>query len=314
MNLLAIIPSGQTEITVNGLHQWDYGRLLEIRSSSLPATVEVHFACSGMDEAVVRVCESSQVEGSDVKVVTAAIPDLCLEQTTPIVAWVYEVNSSGSSGQTTVTIKLPIMARPKPAPRSSVPTAVADQYTELLAAVNTHVDNLRDGTVIAGEAVKATQDGDGNVIKDTYLTKEGTAKRAEIAEQAVEAGYAYVAEYANSAPATELLKYSLVYSVDIENGICDFDMIKNLNDTETKSDKLYLLIFTSDDGSVYTGVLYIPTYMSVPHESIVETQLGRYHLTIAYNSTILLSYDGNGANGNIKFYKMGEEKKEAAAE
>lgn len=303
MNLTAIIPSGQTEITVNGLHQWDYGRLLEIRSSSLPATVEVHFACSGMDEAVVRVCESSQVEGSDVKVVTAAIPDLCLEQTTPIVAWVYELNSSGSSGQTTVTIKLPIMARPKPAPRSSVPTTVSDQYTQLLAAVNTHVDNLREGNVIAGEAVKATQDGDGNVIKDTYLHKEGTAKYAEMAAIA---GYTDATGYAATAGAAEsadLLSYTLSHTMEIVNG----EYKLTTDDILILSrGALYLAIFETVDSEgkdiAYSAVFYYP------NAGGAETHIGIYTLGIMYSQIVSINKDGTNPNGTLKLYKIAVEK------
>ena len=77
MNIKAIIPSGQTEITVNGLHQWDYGQTLEICSNDLPAVIEVHFACSGMTEAVVRSCSSYEKDG--IQTATAIIPDRCIE-------------------------------------------------------------------------------------------------------------------------------------------------------------------------------------------------------------------------------------------
>lgn len=128
MNLKAIFPSGATELTVNGLHQWDYGRKLDIHAPDLPALVEVHFACPGMDEAIVRV--SSAVGG----VTTVAIPDRCLEQSSPITAWVYEVGET--SGQTIKTLTLNIKARTRPQAEGTIDPETSDKYTEAVGAMN----------------------------------------------------------------------------------------------------------------------------------------------------------------------------------
>lgn len=154
MNLTAIIPSGQQEITVNGLHQWDYGRKLEIHSNELPAIVEVHFACAGMDEAVVRVCET--VEG----VAVATIPDKCLEQTTPITAWVYEID--GTTGLTTKKITLPIIARTRPSVGEDIPVELSNAYTEAVTAMNEAVAKLSKGDVKVSNAVWADVAGLAN--------------------------------------------------------------------------------------------------------------------------------------------------------
>lgn len=137
MNLKAIIPYGQAEITVNGLHQWDYGRKLEIHSLDMQtlAEVEVHFACVGMEEAVVRSC--SVTDG----VAIAAIPDKCLEQTTPITAWVYEI--ADTTGFTTKQITLPIIARTRPSAAEEIPVKISDKYTEAVTAMNEAVDRLK---------------------------------------------------------------------------------------------------------------------------------------------------------------------------
>ena len=103
MSIKATFPAGVDAIIVNGLHQWDYGQQLEIQASGLPAVVEVHFACAGMTEAAVRVCDASS--GTAV----ASIPDTCLEQSSPVTAWVYEVGET--SGTTILTVTLPIIAR-----------------------------------------------------------------------------------------------------------------------------------------------------------------------------------------------------------
>lgn len=183
MNLKAIIPSGQTEIMVNGLHQWDYGRKLEIQSKDLPSLIEVHFACPGMQEAVVRSCAVTN------GVATAAIPDACLEQTAPIIAWVYEVGST--SGTTVKTITLPIIARTRPQPTATVPTEASDKYTEAISAMNEAVDSAISAmdkaldSASKGEftTARAISDADGNNIPDTYATKNkvnGTALSSNI--------------------------------------------------------------------------------------------------------------------------------------
>lgn len=106
MSIKAIFPAGVTALTVHGLHQWDYGQELVIQAPDLPPRIEVHFACRGMEEAVVRECEVTDGQTS------AAIPDPCLEQGAPITAWVYEVQET--SGTTTKTITLPIIRRARP--------------------------------------------------------------------------------------------------------------------------------------------------------------------------------------------------------
>ena len=121
MSIKVIIPEGLTEITANGLHQWDYGQQLEVTCEGLPSLVEVHFACAGMSEAVVRSCSVSALG-----VLTAAIPDRCLEQTAPIYAWVVVIGAS--SGTTVLQITLPIIERPRPEAAASLPEEIVDKY------------------------------------------------------------------------------------------------------------------------------------------------------------------------------------------
>ena len=149
MNLTAVIPTGVTELTVNGLTQWDYGRKLEIHADDLPALIEVHFACVGMESAVVRSC--AVING----VTEAAIPDQCLEQTNPITAWVFWVDET--SGNTYKTITMPITPRTRPQPTNSIPTVVSDRYTELIGAVNAQVETLKDGSVVVNRALNANK-------------------------------------------------------------------------------------------------------------------------------------------------------------
>lgn len=135
MSIKALFPAGLDAITVHGLHQWDYGQTLEIHDTALPSLVEIHFACPGMSDAIVRPC--AVVQG----VATAAIPDLCLEQASPVQAWIYEIGDT--SGRTIRTLTLPIMSRPRPAQSGEVPNSVGDKYTELIGEVNEVVEDLK---------------------------------------------------------------------------------------------------------------------------------------------------------------------------
>lgn len=136
MNLQAKLPAGVTSITVHGLYQWDYGRKLEIKSAFLAgrAVVEVHFATAGMTQAIVRTCDVS------LQSITAAIPDDCLKQTTPVLAWVF--CPDGNEGFTVLEITMPVIARTKPASLPTIPpTSYTNQYTDLITAANNVVAN-----------------------------------------------------------------------------------------------------------------------------------------------------------------------------
>lgn len=156
----AIFPEGVIAMTVNGLHQWDYGQTLQIQANGLPALVEVHFACNGMKEAVVRSC--SAASGT----VTAAIPDICLEQTSPVMAWVYIIGES--SGTTTLTVTLPVTARTRPQPNATIPEDTSDKYTEAVAAMNAAAASLAKGDTTVARAIA---DANGNNIPNTYATQ-----------------------------------------------------------------------------------------------------------------------------------------------
>lgn len=186
--ITAIFPTGVNEITVSGLHQWDYGQELEIHASELPAIVEVHFSCPGMSEAVVRTC--STADG----VVSARIPDICTEQTRPITAWVYEIE--GTSGRTTKKITLPVIARTRPAPSDAMePEGIDDKYTQLMTSFNERivaakgemqeavttakadiqqsVDAIAAGNIVVAEAVLAQKipAGDNSSISVKYADR-----------------------------------------------------------------------------------------------------------------------------------------------
>lgn len=169
MSIKAIFPAGVDALTVHGLHQWDYGQTLEITHPDLPAILEVHFAAVGAQDAIVRAVESA------VGVAEVSIPDALLEQSRPVLAWVYIVGET--SGTTMLTVTMPLQARARPAAAGPVPEAVSDKYTEALGTINGLVGSLKEGNVTvaraldadkATEATKATHDGQGNEIAATY--------------------------------------------------------------------------------------------------------------------------------------------------
>ena len=149
MNIQAIFTDGATELTVHGLSRWDYGRILEIHHPDLPAVLEVHFAAVGDVEAIVRAVAG--ING----VAETAIPDTLLEQTRPILAWAYVIGET--SGETMLTVVLPVKDRARPTPAAPIPEEVGDKYTEAVAAVNAQVEALKAGNVTVANALKATQ-------------------------------------------------------------------------------------------------------------------------------------------------------------
>ena len=142
--ITATFPTGVSSITVNGLHQWDYGQTMQIHATDLPSMIEVHFACVGMDEALVRSC--AMVGG----VGAVSIPDKCLEQAAPIYAWIYEIN--GTVGATTKTIVLHVTPRTRPQSGEYIPVEISDKYTEAITQMNQVVDHLKEGEMVVKRA------------------------------------------------------------------------------------------------------------------------------------------------------------------
>lgn len=182
MAIKALFPSGQDAITVTGLYQWDYGQVLEIESFDMGSEiVEVHFACTNMSEAIVRPCTFSNGIG------TVTIPDDCLEQSTPITAWIYEIE--GTQGKTRKVITLPVIARTRPSIARDIPTVISNRYTELITEVNEAIDALENGNVTVKQAQNATTADSaktaGNASTVNYATSAGTASTANKATVAV---------------------------------------------------------------------------------------------------------------------------------
>lgn len=175
-----VFPKGATSVTIEPMHQWDYGRQLEIDVTGLPTVIEVHFACQGMTEAIAYAC------GVKNGVITVPVPNGCLKQTTPITAWIYVYE--GDCSKTVRTIIIPVTARTKPPEHEDIPDNVGDRYTEVITQMNAVVDGLLDGSTPVKSAETATT-----------AEKATTATTAESATVATSAVYATTAGRATTA-------------------------------------------------------------------------------------------------------------------
>lgn len=165
----AIFPAGVTAMTLNGLHQWDYGRKLQIGAEGIPALVEVHFACPGMTEAIVRVASATDSY-------TVTIPDRCLEQSAPITAWVVFVDETSS--KTVMELTLPITPRPRPMPAVTPDVVQEDRYNELFAAVETALGEL-DGIVENTKRASENAQGSATSANSSAASATSSAAAAE---------------------------------------------------------------------------------------------------------------------------------------
>lgn len=188
MAIKAIFPTDKESITVTGLYQWDYGQQLEIDAEGLPEVIEVHFSCTNMTEAIVRTCVREN------GVYTVSIPDDCLEQATPITAWIYDF--SVTQGKTVKVITLPVVARTRPSAVREISADDEDQLARLITELNDAVDGLKSGDIVvkkaesaetantvsgfdgkvaeamlADKAIAAQKDYQGNIIHSTYFKK-----------------------------------------------------------------------------------------------------------------------------------------------
>ncbi len=157
MAIKATFNTDETSITLQALHQWDYGQEIEIEADDIPESIiQVHFANAGMTEAIVHSCTFASGKG------VVPIPNQCLEKTSPITAWIYEIEK-GSDGfvrcRTTKTITIPIVERTRPSNAENVPQVAVDTASELIAEVNKLKDKANEGKIIAKHALTSNEAG-----------------------------------------------------------------------------------------------------------------------------------------------------------
>ena len=256
-------PAGVESVIARGLFQWDYGQVLEIECLEIGTEiVEVHFACSNMSEAIVRSCAFTNSVG------TVAIPDECLEQASPVNAWIYEVD--GTKGRTIKTITLPITARIRPSNTRDIPSNYVDKYGQLIDEVNEVMETLKTGDVTVAKAQMAETAG--------HASTAGNASSATHAVQANKAGIA------------DSVTAGLVTSVEITAG-------KGTTTSLTYKD-IYLVIFDRS-GTKISGVFCFGATISY-------AAIGVYSLRYMTDNTInLVDSEGKGYDGTLYFYKIG---------
>lgn len=175
MAIKALFQSGNVEALTDSLYQWDYGQELEIEAVDLGTQeIEVHFACPNMTEAIVKPCYLAAGIG------TVSIPDDCLEQSSTITAWIYEI--VGTQGRTRKVVKIPVIARTRPSVGHDIPTEICDRYTELITAVNKALAELQSGDIVVKKATEAvtatTATSAGNASSASYAVSAGSANKA----------------------------------------------------------------------------------------------------------------------------------------
>lgn len=137
-----------------GLHQWDYGQVLQFDGLDLPSAYTVHFANQLMSGNA-----KTQVGGPD----GVDIPDEYLTTGLPVYAWVF-LHAGADNGETVYSVTIPVTKRPKPTEEPSTPqqqgaidTAIA-ALNEGVSAAENAADAARDSASDAAQAVQGVAD------------------------------------------------------------------------------------------------------------------------------------------------------------
>lgn len=126
--LEAIFTDAILSITLTGLFQWDYGQKLYIKGVNLQEISQVHFSNSKEKEAIVMPA----VKQGDY--VVCDIPNVLLEKSLDITAWVYDIGEN--SGETVRTIILKVEPRTKPQDFISQNPDAEDILAGMIADIN----------------------------------------------------------------------------------------------------------------------------------------------------------------------------------
>ena len=269
---------GESVVTVTSLYQWDYGQALEIECLEIGTELmEVHFACSGMSEAIVRACQF--VDG----IGTVNIPDQCLEQTNNITAWLYSI--SANQGHTIKTMTIPVIGRIRPSALRDVPPEYINKYAEAIEEINEAVNSIEKGNITAVRAISA------NTAKSA-----DTAKNAESATYATSAGSATTAGSANTATSTGNVTPTLVASCKITNGA-------GTAPNDLSYNTIYLVRF-EEANAAYSGICCWYSGADANDCSLGTCDLG--FVTGGGGRSLYIKRDGSPyGSGTLKFYKLG---------
>lgn len=135
--LEAQFPQNAAEIILDSLTQWDKDVLLHISGDDIPESFEIHMGYEGIFEAI-RI-PLQKKDG----VATVKIPNVLLEQTRDIKAWIYVIDPEGC--RTTKTITIPLAVREKPADyETSVEPSQKDAVEQLIERSNELIKSTED--------------------------------------------------------------------------------------------------------------------------------------------------------------------------
>ena len=131
--IIADISQGNTYPTNYKLYKHDYGRILRIQGTNLPAAVEIDFCLSEKGgDSIKRI--GTTVDG----VTDVPIPDSMLENnytTDDYYLYAFIYLDDGTSGQTVRKITLKVTARPKPGGIEEDPEREETTFNQIMSAV-----------------------------------------------------------------------------------------------------------------------------------------------------------------------------------
>lgn len=153
--LEAIFNEAIQTVTLTGLFQWDYGQKLYIKGIELPEAMEVHFSNNKEKEAIVMPAIK---EGEHIVV---DVPNVLLEKSLDITAWVYEVTAE--SGETLKTIILKVEPRIKPQDFISTNPDAEDLLAETINKIN---QNIADNAIFKNQITQQQNDFETEIKAD----------------------------------------------------------------------------------------------------------------------------------------------------
>lgn len=198
--IIADFTTGASELTVEGLTQWDLGQELKLVTEYTTQAFQVHFANIRSKDAL--VVEATFSEGAAV----VPIPNLLLQEPHWIRAWVYLKDDN--KGETVLEVLLPVKERKKPSDYiyTEVEMRTLEQAAELAAAqAVTEATSKAASYALSAEEFSNRALGHSSTAQEAAQTASGAADDAQDAAAEAEDAATAAANSA-AAAATEAAK------------------------------------------------------------------------------------------------------------
>lgn len=287
MAIKVMFPPDKESITVTGLYQWDYGQQLEIDAEGLPECIQVHFSCTSMTEAVVRDCLRDE-NG----VYTVSIPDECLEQASPITAWVYDW--SVISGKTVKVITLPVIARPRPSITRGASADEEDHFANLITQLNQAIADLKNGNIVVKNAENAatatTVTGFTGTVSEALQAKQAEVAQKDYQGNVIHITYAKKEQklYTKTIGGNKITKGTLVEIGDLPAG-------------KTENDIVSIGCNVGITANTFTGTLNFSACKAC--KSVRNPTTGRYEVPFTLNASLVSGENAFGVtNMDVAVY------------